>query len=152
MNGKRVASILENPNTRTVVESNKASYRWALDPEYQDIMSCYSPPSLKELKSPDVKDYVEEFYSFGSEEPTENIIKVTKLLQHWTAGQHGVGTWHGAGPVMAQKIMLQRAVDFEHEKNLVKATLKLKPKKVKPAIRVCLELNQKPGRREGLNA
>jgi 4-hydroxybutyryl-CoA dehydratase/vinylacetyl-CoA-Delta-isomerase len=88
-------------------------------------------PSLKELKNPDVKDYVEEFYSFGSEEPTENILKVHKLLQHWTAGLHGVGTWHGAGPVMAQKIMLQRVVDFEHEKNLVKETLKLKEKKTK---------------------
>jgi 4-hydroxybutyryl-CoA dehydratase / vinylacetyl-CoA-Delta-isomerase len=86
-------------------------------------------PSLKELKNSDVKDYVEEFYSFGSEEPTENILKVHKLLQHWTAGLHGVGTWHGAGPVMAQKIMLQRAVDFEHEKQLVKETLKLKEKK-----------------------
>jgi 4-hydroxybutyryl-CoA dehydratase / vinylacetyl-CoA-Delta-isomerase len=86
-------------------------------------------PSLKELKNPDVKDYVEEFYSFGSEEPTENIMKVHKLLQHWTAGLHGVGTWHGAGPVMAQKIMLQRAVDFENEKQLVKETLKLKEKK-----------------------
>jgi 4-hydroxybutyryl-CoA dehydratase/vinylacetyl-CoA-Delta-isomerase len=86
-------------------------------------------PSLKELKNPDVKDYVEEFYSFGSEEPTENILKVHKLLQHWTAGLHGVGTWHGAGPVMAQKIMLQRAVDFEHEKQLVRETLKLKEKK-----------------------
>jgi hypothetical protein len=30
---------------------------------------------------------------------------------------------------MAQKIMLQRAVDFEHEKNLVKEALKLKEKK-----------------------
>jgi 4-hydroxybutyryl-CoA dehydratase/vinylacetyl-CoA-Delta-isomerase len=87
-------------------------------------------PSLKELKNPDVKDYVEEFYSFGSEEPTENILKVHKLLQHWAAGLHGVGTWHGAGPIMAQKIMLQRAVDFEHEKQLVKDTLKLKEKKV----------------------
>ena len=83
-------------------------------------------PSLKELKNPDVKDYVEEFYSFGSEAPTENIMKVHKLLQHWTAGLHGVGTWHGAGPVMAQKIMLQRVVDFEHEKKLVADTLKLK--------------------------
>jgi 4-hydroxybutyryl-CoA dehydratase/vinylacetyl-CoA-Delta-isomerase len=83
-------------------------------------------PSMKELKNPDVKDYVEEFYSFGSDEPTENILKVHKLLQHWTAGQHGVATWHGAGPVMAQKIMLQRVVDYEHEKNLVKDTLKLK--------------------------
>ena len=40
MNGKRVESVLENPNTRTVVESNKASYQWALDPKYKDIMTC----------------------------------------------------------------------------------------------------------------
>jgi len=86
-------------------------------------------PSLKELKNPEVKDYVEEFFSFGSDEPTENILKVHKLLQNWTAGQHGVGTWHGAGPVMAQKIMLQRVIDYEHEKNIVKQTLKLAEKK-----------------------
>jgi len=86
-------------------------------------------PSLKELKNPEVKNYVEEFYSFGSSEPTENILKVHKLLQNWTAGLHGVGTWHGAGPVMAQKIMLQRVIDYEHEKELVKRTLNLKDKK-----------------------
>jgi 4-hydroxybutyryl-CoA dehydratase/vinylacetyl-CoA-Delta-isomerase len=86
-------------------------------------------PSLKELKNPEVRDYVEEFYSFGSDEPTENIMKVHKLLQNWTAGLHGVGTWHGAGPVMAQKIMLQRVIDYEHEKNLVKKALRLKEKK-----------------------
>jgi 4-hydroxybutyryl-CoA dehydratase/vinylacetyl-CoA-Delta-isomerase len=88
-------------------------------------------PSLKELKNPEVKDYVEEFYSFGSDEPTENIMKVHKLLQNWTAGLHGVGTWHGAGPVMAQKIMLQRVIDYEHEKELVKRTLHLKEKESK---------------------
>jgi len=43
MDGKRVESILENKNTRTVVEANKASYAWALDPKYKDIMTCYSP-------------------------------------------------------------------------------------------------------------
>jgi 4-hydroxybutyryl-CoA dehydratase/vinylacetyl-CoA-Delta-isomerase len=85
-------------------------------------------PSLKELKNPEVKDYVEEFYSFGSDEPTENVMKVHKLLQHWTAGQHGVGTWHGAGPVMAQKIMLQRVIDYDHDKDIVKQTLNLKEK------------------------
>ena len=90
-------------------------------------------PSLKELKNPEVKDYVEEFYSFGSDEPTENIMKVTKLLQNWTAGLHGVGTWHGAGPVMAQKIMLQRVINYDHEKELVRRTLNLKKKKKKEA-------------------
>lgn len=86
-------------------------------------------PSMKELKNPETRAYVEEFLSFGSDEPTEDILKVHKLLQHWTAGQHGVGTWHGAGPVMAQKIMLQRAVKFDHEKDLVKKTLNIKDKK-----------------------
>jgi 4-hydroxybutyryl-CoA dehydratase/vinylacetyl-CoA-Delta-isomerase len=80
-------------------------------------------PSLKELKNPETKKYVEEFLGFGSDVPTQNIMKVTKLLQNWTAGQHGVGTWHGAGPVMAQKIMIQRVVDYEHEKKLVKEAL-----------------------------
>ena len=88
-------------------------------------------PSLKELKNPEVKDYVEEFYSFGSDEPTENIMKVHKAIQHWTAGLHGVGTWHGAGPVMAQKIMLQRIVNYDYEKELVRRTLNLKEKKKK---------------------
>ena len=88
-------------------------------------------PSLKELKNPEVRDYVNEFYSFGSDEPTENIMKVHKLLQNWTAGLHGVGTWHGAGPVMAQNIMLQRVIDYEHEKDIVKRTLNLKEKKSK---------------------
>jgi 4-hydroxybutyryl-CoA dehydratase/vinylacetyl-CoA-Delta-isomerase len=88
-------------------------------------------PSLKELKNPEVKDYVEEFYSFGSDEPTENILKVHKALQHWTAGLHGVGTWHGAGPVMAQKIMLQRIANYDHEKELVKRSLNLKEKRKK---------------------
>jgi len=85
-------------------------------------------PSIKELKNPEVKDYVEEFYSFGSDEPTENIMKVHKLLQNWTAGQHGVATWHGAGPVMAQKIMLQRVIDYDHPKEIVKRTLNIKEK------------------------
>jgi 4-hydroxybutyryl-CoA dehydratase / vinylacetyl-CoA-Delta-isomerase len=85
-------------------------------------------PSLKELRNPETRAFVEEFLSFGSDEPTENILKVHKLLQNWTAGQHGVATWHGAGPVMAQKIMIQRVVDFEHEKALVTETLKLRKK------------------------
>ncbi len=82
-------------------------------------------PSMKELENPEIKHYVEQYYNFGSGESTKSIMKVHKLLQNWTAGQHGVGTWHGAGPVMAQKIMLQRVIDYEHEKNLVKQTLNI---------------------------
>jgi len=85
-------------------------------------------PSLKELQNPETRAYVEEFYSFGGDEPAENVMKVHKHLQNWTAGLHGVGTWHGAGPVQAQKIMLQRVINYDHEKDLVKRTLNLKSK------------------------
>ena len=85
-------------------------------------------PSLKELENPETKGYMEEFYSFGGDEPAENVMKVHKHLQNWTAGLHGVGTWHGAGPVQAQKIMLQRVINYDHEKDLVKKTLRLKSK------------------------
>jgi 4-hydroxybutyryl-CoA dehydratase / vinylacetyl-CoA-Delta-isomerase len=77
-------------------------------------------PSLKELKNPETRKYMEKYYGFGSQTPAENILKVTKLLQNWTAGLHGVGTWHGAGPVQAQKIMVQRLTDYEEMKNLAK--------------------------------
>ena len=90
-------------------------------------------PSLKELQNPETRKYVEEFLSFGSDEPTENIMKVHKLLQNWTAGLHGVGTWHGAGPVMAQKIALQRAINYDRDKELVKNMLNLKEKETSKA-------------------
>src|SRR4030065_2369531 len=43
MNGKKVEDVFENPNIRTVIEANKASYRWALDPAFQEIMTTISP-------------------------------------------------------------------------------------------------------------
>ena len=83
-------------------------------------------PSLKELKNPEVKEYVKEYLRFGSDTSAENIMKVTKLLQNWTSGLHGLGTWHGAGPLMAQKIMLQRVINYDHEKWIAKRTLNIK--------------------------
>ncbi|MDP2972781.1 MAG: 4-hydroxyphenylacetate 3-hydroxylase N-terminal domain-containing protein, partial [Deltaproteobacteria bacterium] len=43
MNGKKIEDVFENPNLRTVIEANKASYKWALDPKYQEIMTTISP-------------------------------------------------------------------------------------------------------------
>ncbi|RMG87682.1 MAG: aromatic ring hydroxylase [Candidatus Dadabacteria bacterium] len=75
-------------------------------------------PSLKELENPETRKYMEKYYGFGADIPAEKILRVTKLLQNWTAGLHGVGTWHGAGPVQAQKIMVQRLADFQEMKRL----------------------------------
>src|SRR3990170_655125 len=66
-------------------------------------------PSLKELKNPETRAYVEKFYGFGSDASAGRIMKVTKLLQHWTAGLHGVGTWPGGGPRGSSRCRARRS-------------------------------------------
>jgi 4-hydroxybutyryl-CoA dehydratase/vinylacetyl-CoA-Delta-isomerase len=77
-------------------------------------------PGLKDLKNPETRGHLEKYFGFGSKAPAEEILKITKLLQNWTAGLHGVGTWHGAGPMQAQKIMVQRLADYEEMKRLAR--------------------------------
>lgn len=68
---------------------------------------------------------MEKYLGFGTGTPAEEMLKITKLLQNWTAGLHGVGTWHGAGPVQAQKIMVARLADFDGMKGLARGVLGL---------------------------
>ena len=62
----------------------------------------------------------------GAPAGAENIMKVTKVIQNWTSGLHGVGTYHGAGPAMTQKIMLSKLVGYDKEVELVKKALNIK--------------------------
>ena len=43
LNGRRVDSILENPVTKTVVDSMAKVYEMTQDPAYQNVMTAYSP-------------------------------------------------------------------------------------------------------------
>jgi 4-hydroxybutyryl-CoA dehydratase/vinylacetyl-CoA-Delta-isomerase len=45
-------------------------------------------------------------------------MRITKFLQNWTAGLHGVGTWHGAGSTVAQRIAIARLADLEAKKRM----------------------------------
>jgi len=71
-------------------------------------------PSFKELKNPATKGYVEKYLKAAV--PAEKRMRITKVLQNWTAGLHGPGTWHGAGSTQAQMISLHRAANLEEKK------------------------------------
>ena len=75
-------------------------------------------PSSQELKNPATKRYVEKYLKAAV--PAEKRMRITKVLQNWTAGLHGPGTWHGAGSTQAQLISLQRAADLEGKKRIAK--------------------------------
>lgn len=69
-------------------------------------------PSLRDLRSPEVKHYLEKYLKVKVD--AERRVKLAKFLQMWML--HGPMTWHGAGPIQAQKIALRRAVDLEPKK------------------------------------
>jgi 4-hydroxybutyryl-CoA dehydratase/vinylacetyl-CoA-Delta-isomerase len=75
-------------------------------------------PSFKELKNPATKGYVEKYLKAAV--PAEKRMRITKVLQNWTAGLHGPGTWHGAGSTQAQMISLHRAANLEEKKRIAK--------------------------------
>lgn len=75
-------------------------------------------PSFRDLKNPETKKYLEKYLKAAV--PAEKRMKITKVLQNWTAGLHGPGTWHGAGSTQAQMISLYRAANMEEKKGIAK--------------------------------
>jgi 4-hydroxybutyryl-CoA dehydratase/vinylacetyl-CoA-Delta-isomerase len=75
-------------------------------------------PRLKDLEDPEVGPVLAKL--FQSAAPAEKRLKVAKFLQHWTAGLHGPGTWHGAGAPQSQRVMISYLTDFESKKKMAK--------------------------------
>ncbi|RZN68395.1 MAG: aromatic ring hydroxylase [Candidatus Methanolliviera hydrocarbonicum] len=81
-------------------------------------------PSEKELENPVTGPLVEKYLKVRVS--AKDRMRMTKFLQNWVAGLHGVGTWHGAGPRQNQMIMLYRDTDFEAKKQMAKELAGLK--------------------------
>ena len=75
-------------------------------------------PSLKDLKNEETRPYLEKYLAAAA--PAEKRLRISKVLQNWTAGLHGPGTWHGAGSPQAQKIALYRSANLEEKKDIAR--------------------------------
>jgi len=81
-------------------------------------------PRLKDLEDPEVGPVLKKV--FGAAAPAEKRLKVAKFLQHWVAGLHGAGTWHGAGAPQTQRFMFSVLTDFEKKKKMAKKLMGMK--------------------------
>ncbi len=73
-------------------------------------------PSERELQNPEAAPYIRKYLK--SKVPAERRMRMTKFLQNWVAGLHGVGTWHGAGSTVTQRIAIHRGSDLESKKRM----------------------------------
>lgn len=81
-------------------------------------------PRLKDLEDPEVGPVLKK--AFGAAAPADKRLKVAKFLQHWSAGLHGPGTWHGAGAPQTQRFMFTVLTDFDAKKKMAKKIMGMK--------------------------
>ena len=87
-------------------------------------------PSEKDFKSPEIGHYVEKYLRGVDSVPTENRLRVMRLIENLTLGTGAVGyrteSMHGAGSPQAQRVMINRFANLEYKKNLAKNIAKIK--------------------------
>lgn len=80
-------------------------------------------PRMKDLDDPEVGPMLKK--AFGAAAPADKRMKVAKFLQHWSAGLHGPGTWHGAGAPQTQRFMFTVLTDFDAKKKMAKKIMQM---------------------------
>jgi 4-hydroxybutyryl-CoA dehydratase/vinylacetyl-CoA-Delta-isomerase len=81
-------------------------------------------PSEKDFRSAETGPILEKYLRGRSGVPTENRLRMLRLIENMTLGRNSVGylteSLHGAGSPQAQRIQIARQMDLEAKKGLAK--------------------------------
>ncbi len=87
-------------------------------------------PSEKDYKNEELKPYIDKYLKGVDSVPTENRMRILRLIENLTLGTAAVGyrteSMHGAGSPQAQRIMIARQGNIEGKKKLAKAIAKIR--------------------------
>jgi 4-hydroxybutyryl-CoA dehydratase / vinylacetyl-CoA-Delta-isomerase len=86
-------------------------------------------PSQYDLESEDVGHLVRKYFSGVEGIPTEERMKLARLIEAMTGGTALVESMHGAGSPQAQRVMIYREGNLEQKIKLAKALLGIHQKK-----------------------
>jgi 4-hydroxybutyryl-CoA dehydratase/vinylacetyl-CoA-Delta-isomerase len=81
-------------------------------------------PSERDFKSEEVGHLLEKYLKGRADVPTENRVRILRLIENMTLGRNAVGylteSMHGAGSPQAQRIQIARQMQIEFKKKLAK--------------------------------
>ena len=106
-----------------VHKQNVTRFPYELARLAQDIAGglMVTMPSYKDFLSPDVGRWLEKYYRAKADIPTEDRLRILRLIENLTLGTAAVGylteSMHGAGSPQAQRIMISRTINMEEKKN-----------------------------------
>ena len=101
-----------------VCKHNVTKLIYDIDRLAQDIGggSMATMPSESDLRNPEVGHWVEKYLKGVDGVPTEDRMRVGRLLENMTGGTALVESMHGAGSPQAQKIMYPKLSGLEQKK------------------------------------
>ena len=86
-------------------------------------------PSEQDLRNPVIGPYIEKYLKGVDSVPTENRMRIMRLIENLTLGTGAVGyrteSMHGAGSPQAQRVMINRFANLEYKKKLAKNIAKI---------------------------
>lgn len=86
-------------------------------------------PSEKDLRNPEIGPYIEKYLKGVDSVPTENRMRIMRLIENLTLGTGAVGyrteSMHGAGSPQAQRVMINRFANLDYKKKLAKNIAKI---------------------------
>ena len=116
-----VDTLLANVHKQNVTRFPYEIARLAQDIAGGLVVTC---PSEEDLKSPDVGKWVQKYFQACEGVPTENRIRILRLIENITLGTAAVGylteSMHGAGSPQAQRIMISRQVNMKEKQKISK--------------------------------
>jgi 4-hydroxybutyryl-CoA dehydratase/vinylacetyl-CoA-Delta-isomerase len=81
-------------------------------------------PSEEDMRSPDVGQWITKYFKGRDDIPTENRMRILRLIENITLGTAAVGylteSMHGAGSPQAQRIMISRLVNIKSKQKTAK--------------------------------
>ena len=86
-------------------------------------------PSEYDLDSEEMGHLVKKYFSGVADIPTEDRIKIGRLIESMTGGTALVESMHGAGSPQAQRVMIFREGDLEKKVKLAKALAGIAPER-----------------------
>lgn len=119
-------TYLVNTLLANVCKQNVTRFPYEISRLAQDVAGglMVTLPSQKDFKSPQVGKWMEKYYQGNDSVPTENRIRILRLIENLTLGTAAVGylteSMHGAGSPQAQRIMISRQVNMTEKQRVAK--------------------------------
>ena len=111
-------SYYVDPLLANVCKHNVTKIIYDIDRLAQDIAGgiIATMPSEEDLKNPEIGGYVEKYLRGVESVPTEDRMRVARLIENMTGGTALAESMHGAGSPQAQKVMYAKLSGLEEKK------------------------------------